>query len=67
MTAKFRALRRLHFEDTKKSMSPEMRPKSFGTFEKWAPGPSCWNTRSFALTGVNYYRTHRFRYVLTNG
>ena len=37
-TAKFRALRRLYFEDTKRSMSPELRPKSFGTFEKRAPG-----------------------------
>ena len=33
-TAKFR----LRFEDTKRIMSPEMRPKSFGTFEKQAPG-----------------------------
>ena len=39
ITAKFRASRRLHFEDTKKIMSPEIRPKSFGTFEKRAPGP----------------------------
>ena len=31
ITAKFRALRRLRFEDTKRIMSPEMRPKSFGT------------------------------------
>ena len=38
ITAKFRASRRLRFEDTKRIMSPEMRPKSFGTFEKQAPG-----------------------------
>ena len=44
-TAKFRASRRLHFADTKRVMSPEMSPKSFGTFEKQAtdlgiePGP----------------------------
>jgi len=39
-TAKFRAPRRLRFEDTKRVMSPEMRTKSFGTFEKHllAPG-----------------------------
>ena len=37
-TAKFRASRRLHFEDTKRIMSPDLRPKSFGTFEKQAPG-----------------------------
>ena len=37
ITAKFRASRRLRFEDTKRIMSPEMRPKSFGTFEKQAP------------------------------
>ena len=39
ITAKLRASRRLRFEDTKRNMSPEMRPKSFGTFEKRAPGP----------------------------
>ena len=38
ITAKFRASRRLSFEDTKRIVSPEMRPKSFGTFEKQAPG-----------------------------
>ena len=38
ITAKFRASRRLRFEDTKRIMSPEIRPKSFGTFEKQAPG-----------------------------
>ena len=37
ITAKFRASRRLRFEDTKRIMSPEIRPKSFGTFEKQAP------------------------------
>ena len=34
ITAKFRPSRRLRFEDTKRIMSPEIRPKSFGTFEK---------------------------------
>ena len=38
ITAKFRTSRRLRFEDTKRTMSPEMLPKSFGTFEKQAPG-----------------------------
>ena len=38
ITAKFRASRLLRFEDTKKIMSSEIRPKSFGTFEKRAPG-----------------------------
>ena len=37
ITAKFRASRRLRFEDTKRIMSPEIRPKSSGTFEKQAP------------------------------
>ena len=37
ITAKFRVSRRLNFEDTKRIMSPEIRPKSFGTFEKQAP------------------------------
>ena len=38
INAKFRASRRLRFEDTKRIMSREIRPKSFGTFEKRAPG-----------------------------
>ena len=38
ITAKFRASRRFRFEDTKRIMSSEIRPKSFGTFEKRAPG-----------------------------
>ena len=38
IAAKFRASRRLRFEDTMRTISPEMRPKSFGTFEKWVPG-----------------------------
>ena len=35
--AKFRASRFLGFEDTKRTMSPEMHPKSLGTFDKRAP------------------------------
>ena len=38
ITAKFRASRRLRFEDTKRIMPPEISLKSFGTFEKQAPG-----------------------------
>ena len=38
ITAKFRASKRLCFEDTNRISRPEMRPKSFGTFEKQAPG-----------------------------
>ena len=37
ITAKFRASRRLRFEDTKRIMAPEIRPKRFGTFEKQPP------------------------------
>ena len=48
ITAKFRASRRFSFEDTKRIMSPEIRPKSFGTFEKQATGLS-WIT----LHGAN--------------
>ena len=40
ITAKFRASRRLRFEDTKRIMAPEICPKSFGTFEKQAPAPN---------------------------
>ena len=36
VTAKFGAQRRLRFENTKITLSSEMRPKSFGTFEKRA-------------------------------
>ena len=39
ITAKFRSSWRLSFEDTKRIMSPEMRPKTLGTFEKQAPEP----------------------------
>ena len=41
VTAIFHTSRCLRFEDTPRIMSPEMRPKSLGTFEKQAPGPSC--------------------------
>ena len=44
-TAKFRASRRLRFADTKRMMSPEMSPKSFGTFEKQAPIYFLWTLR----------------------
>ena len=37
ITAKFRALKRLRFENTKRTMSPETRPKGFGSFVKRAP------------------------------
>ena len=36
--AKFDAWKRVRFQDTKEIMVPEMRPKSFGSFEKRAPG-----------------------------
>ena len=35
------------FEDTKRTMSPEMRPKGFGTFEKQAPGLTDWLSDPF--------------------
>lgn len=35
------------FEDTNRIMSPEVHPKSFGTFDKQAPGPQV----SLHLTG----------------
>ena len=38
ITAKFRASKRLLFEDTKGIMSLEMRPKSHGAFKNRAPG-----------------------------
>ena len=47
ITAKFRASIRLRFEDTKRIMSPEIRPKSFGTLEKQAPG---WTLYCMILT-----------------
>ena len=49
ITAKFRASRLLRFEDTKRIMSPEIRPKSFGTFEKQAPDPLPESGASFLL------------------
>ena len=38
ITAKFRSSRLLHLEDTKRIISPEMRPKSLGTLKKRNPG-----------------------------
>ena len=38
---KFCASRCYRFEDTKGIMSPEIRPKRFGTFEKQSPGQIC--------------------------
>ena len=54
ITANFCASRNLRFEDTKKIVSPEMRPKSFGTFEKQAPGLD----RSNNSTKL-YFKTNR--------
>ena len=45
ITLKFRASRRLRLENIKRIMSPEMRPKRFGTSEKRAPGLSCSQVR----------------------
>ena len=50
--AKFRSSKRLRFEDTKRIMSHEIRSKSYGTFEKQAPGFSRQMAISF-LSGDN--------------
>ena len=50
ITARFRAARRLSFEDTKRIMSPKMHPKSFGTFEKQALGPLLSDSWDIKLT-----------------
>jgi len=65
ITVKFCASRCCRFEDTKGIMSPEMRPKSFGTFEKripdflffyWSP----WNEASIVIwvRGIVYVITY---------
>ena len=54
--AKFRASRRLRFEDTKRIMSPEIRPKSFGTFEKQAPGFDSQTRRHMWIKGLISWR-----------
>ena len=59
ITAKFRASRRLRFEDTKIIMSPEMRPKSFGIFEKRAPGD---RKRGYCLDLSLHITTERSMY-----
>ena len=43
--AKFHDLKRFVFEDTKRFMSPEIRSKSFGTFDKHPPGPRNFQSR----------------------
>ena len=53
ITATFRASRRLSFEDTKRIMSPEMRPKSLGTFEKQAPGSKTSIYSFFGARGID--------------
>ena len=53
ITAKFRASRRFRFEDTKRIMPPEIRPKSFGTFEKQAPGHQRFFSRAAGIFGVD--------------
>ena len=75
MCAKFRASRRLCFEETTKIMSPEMHPKSFGTFETFEKRAPVWSEAalSSALSSVElsdafYLRTGQFsRPALTNG
>ena len=69
ITAKFRALRRLRFEDTKRIMSPEMRPKSFGTFEKQPPvslksRKLFWPKKSFVKLQPAYSVKLIFSYVV---
>ena len=53
ISTKFRASRRLGFESTKKTMSPEMRPKSVGTFEKTGVRPELLEAW-LGQTSVNY-------------
>ena len=72
ITAEFRALRRLPFDDTKRTMSPETRPKSFWTFEKRVPAP-CWPDSSTGehCTGIAEVRVRVpfrpfFRYCLSS-
>ena len=55
---KFCTSRRLRFEDTKRIMSPEMCPKSSGTFEKQAPGFIV--TTEFIFVGSVKTRVVRF-------
>ena len=55
ITANFRASRLLGFEDTKRNMSPKMRPKSFGAFEKQAPGPNGNKLNSPFIKGLQCY------------
>ena len=54
ITAKFRGSRRLRLEDTKRIMSPEIRPKSFGTFERQAPGR--WSLPDFRTNRLHSWK-----------
>ena len=58
ITAKFRASRRLRFEDTTRIVSPEIRPKSFGTFEKRAPA----HLSKFQCSLLRLVKLHIFEY-----
>jgi len=60
ITAKFRASRRLCFEDTKRIMSPEMRPESLETLETQTAGHD-W------VTEINSFPFFLFVYVFDVG
>ena len=48
--AKFEGLEPRRCEDIKGIVAPEIGPKSFGTFEKQAPG--LWDARDLRFTGL---------------
>ena len=68
ITAKFSASRRLRFEDTKRIMSPETRPKSFGTFEKQAPNLNSlklitWSYSVYSRTLLDRFCEKTIKYI----
>ena len=52
ITATFRASKRLRFEDRNRISRPEMRPKSFGTFEKQALKSCVTSNAESAIAGL---------------
>ena len=61
-TVKFEGLESRRCEDKKATVAPVIGPKSFGTFEKQAPGVGCapvFCSRVCLLQGTRFFKNHK--------
>ena len=61
-TVKFEGLESRRCEDKKATVAPVIGPKSFGTFEKQAPGDGCapvFCSRVCLLQGTRFFKNHK--------